>query len=585
MSFTLRDYQGQCSDAIIEKWRTHKSTLLVMATGLGKTVIFANVIKRMHPGRALVLANREELIFQASNQIQKTTGLHCEIEMADLSASSSLFNRADVIVSTVQTQISGKERKRMHRFKPEDFAVLVIDEAHMSVASSFKSVISHYSKNPFLKVLGVTATPDRHDRESLGQIFESVAANYGILDGIHGGWLCDITQQFVPVAGLDYSHVRTTAGDLNGGDLAAVMEAENNIMGVCHPSLEVMFGLPPKTLSPIPVPDWGKYLESLGRKARRTIVFTASVAQAEMCCNIFNRVVPGIADWVCGTTDKEKRRSLLKRFSEGQVRAVMNCGVLTHGFDDPGVEVIIMARPTKSRSLYAQMVGRSTRALPGVVDQPELDTPEKRITAIAASAKPFCRIIDFVGNAGKHKLITTCDILGGRVSEAAAEKARAQALIEGKPVRMAKLLDKAEVEVKLKQEEEAERRRKADAARRSHLVAKSRFSVQDINPFDLLDVTPASPYSRGFAKPPTPKMVEFLKRRGIDAFRHHLNFNKAGEMISKIRKLEDSSPASIKQLNFMRWKNIPFLPNITKKQASKLIDEHERNNDTNSRAA
>ena len=104
---------------------------------------------------------------------------------------------------------------------------------------------------------------------------------------------------------------------------------------------------------------------------RRALVFTASVKAAEMTAEIFNRHRAGMASWVCGKTDREEQRRVLADFAAGKLQVVCNCGVLTEGFDDPGVEVIIMGRPTKSRSLYSQMVGRSTRPLPGVVDGPE----------------------------------------------------------------------------------------------------------------------------------------------------------------------------------------------------------------------
>ena len=104
-----------------------------------------------------------------------------------------------------------------------------------------------------------------------------------------------------------------------------------------------------------------------------------------MTAEIFNRHRAELAAWVCGKTDRDERRKVLADFAAGKIQVVCNCGVLTEGFDDPGVEVIIMGRPTKSRSLYSQMVGRSTRPLPGVVDGPE--TADERKAAIAASAR------------------------------------------------------------------------------------------------------------------------------------------------------------------------------------------------------
>ena len=157
--------------------------------------------------------------------------------------------------------------------------------------------------------------------------------------------------------------IRTTAGDLNGGDLAAVLEAERNLQPMASASVAII-------------------------GTRRVLVFTASVKAAEMTAEILNRHRSGMAAWVCGQTDREERRRILAKFAEGQVQVVCNCGVLTEGFDDPGVEVVIMGRPTKSRSLYSQMVGRSTRPLPGVVDGPE--TAEARKAARRGAPPCYC---------------------------------------------------------------------------------------------------------------------------------------------------------------------------------------------------
>lgn len=448
----------------------------MLATGLGKTVIFAHIIKTMLPKRTLVIAHRAELIYQAREKIEKAVGVHCEIEMADQVASTSLFHRTPVVVATVQTMMS---KGRLERFKPQDFGVIVIDEAHHGTAATYRRIIDYFKCNDQIRVLGVTATPDRADEEALGQVFQSVAFEYDILSGVENGWLVDVTQQFCTVKSLDFSHVRTTCGDLNGSDLAEVMEAEDNIQGVCQPTLEVMHGLVPHSLDKTPVGDWGQVLKKI--KPRRTIVFTASVVQAEACCNILNRAVPGMAEWVCGATEKKKRAEILERFAHGRTAVVCNCGVLTEGFDNPGVEVIIMARPTKSRSLYAQMVGRSTRPLPGVVDG--LGSKEERLSAIKASTKPYCRIIDFVGNSGKHKLMTALDILGGKVSDKAVERALKRVQKEGKPVRVCRTLTKEEVDMKREVREAADRARREVEARKNHLIARSRYDTQDVSPF------------------------------------------------------------------------------------------------------
>lgn len=478
----LRLYQQQCHDAVIEAWKTHPTTLVEAATGTGKTVIFAHIIKTMQPLRAMVLAHRDELINQAKEKIETVCQFGVEIEKAQLYAATTLFHKMPVVVSSVQTQISGPRGSRRYlRFDPKDFGVLIIDECHHAASKSYKEIIAHYRKNPDLKVLGVTATPDRADKLALGQIFECVAFQYGILDAIRDGYLTDITQQYVSISGLDYSHIRTTAGDLNEGDLSKVMEIEENVQGIAQPTIEVMYGLAPKTLSAIPVPQWREYLAGLNKIPRRTIVFTVSVAQAEMCANVLSRAMPGV-EWVCGATPQEKRRTTLARLSNGETHAVVNCGVLLEGFDNPKVEVIAMARPTKSRSLYAQAVGRSTRPLPGLVDG--VDPAEARRAAIAESSKPFCRILDFVGNSGKHKLISCADILGGKYPEEIVEAAKKKAITEGKPVRILVTMTNEIKEQERKKREAARKARQEAEARRNHLLAKSDYSTEDVDPFD-----------------------------------------------------------------------------------------------------
>lgn len=479
----LRDYQQRCHDAILEKWRAHTSTLAVLATGTGKTVIFAHVIKSMQPKRALVLAHRKELIYQAKDKIESAVDLPCEIEMADLIATNNLFHRTPVVIGTVQTLNS---RPRLERFKPTDFGLIVIDESHHATSPIYRKIIDHFSQNPEIKILGVTATPDRADEEALGQVFESVAFEYDILNAVQDGWLVDVTQQFCCVKSLDFSHVRTTAGDLNGADLNEIMEAEENIQGVCQPALEVIHGLEPHTLDNYPVTDWCRVLE--GIVPRRTIVFTASVVQAEACCNVLNRARRFLSEWVCGATSAKDRIETLLRFSDGRTPVVCNCGVLTEGFDNPGVEVIIMARPTKSRSLYAQMVGRSTRPLPGLVDQ--LPTQDERIRAIKNSPKPYCRIIDFVGNSGRHKLMTAFDILGGKTSPRMVEDAINRAKKSGTAKMVCRALTNEEVHQKNEQRAAAEKRRREVEARKAALIARSKFTNQVVNPFDRRGTQP-----------------------------------------------------------------------------------------------
>jgi superfamily II DNA or RNA helicase len=539
----LRPYQSEAVEAIFAEWQEHDSTLVVMPTGGGKTILFADVIRRVFPRRALVVAHREELIFQARDKIQRVTGLQADVEMGEYRADGGLFGSSSVVVSTIQTQCSGGDGGgRMGKFDPARFGVLIIDEAHHATSPSYRRVIDYYRTNPELKILGVTATPDRADEEALGQVFKSVAFDYEVLDAIHDGWLVPIEQMLVHVEGLDYSSIRTTAGDLNGADLADVLEAEKNLHQMASASLEIIGN-------------------------RRALVFTASVKAAEKTAEIFNRHRPQMASWVCGKTDREERRGVLADFAAGRVQVVCNCGVLTEGFDDPGVEVVIMGRPTKSRSLYSQMVGRSTRPLPGVVDGPE--TAEARRSAIATSAKPSCLVVDFVGNAGKHKLVTSADILGGKVSEDAVERALDRAKKAGGPVRMAEALDEAEEELRL----EREQVRLAEAARRAGVVAKARFSVQAVDPFDVLALSPVAPRGWDNCRSLTVKQRSLLAKQGINPDR--ITPSQGQQLITEIFRRWDGKLCSFKQAKVLR--KYGYNTDVSFAQASATIDALAKN--------
>ncbi|NLF30417.1 MAG: DEAD/DEAH box helicase, partial [Planctomycetes bacterium] len=530
----LRPYQQEAVAAIRREFSSVDSTLLVLPTGTGKTIVFADVIRRAFPRRALVLAHREELIFQAAEKIHRVTGFRCDVEMAGYRADmDGLLGGPQVVVSTIQTQTAGADGSgRMSRFDPAMFGLLVVDEGHHSTAKSYRRCLDYYRQNPALKVLGVTATPDRADEEALGQVYESVAYDYEILDAIHDGWLAPIEQQMVTVSGLDYSHVRTTAGDLNGADLAAVMEEEQALQGIAAPTLELTQG-------------------------RRTLVFASSVAHAERLAEIFNRHKDSCAAWVCGKTDKEERRKTLSAFAAGAIQYVVNVGVLTEGFDDPGVECIVMGRPTKSRSLYAQMIGRATRPLPGLVEGLE-DAAERR-AAIAGSPKPGCLVVDFVGNAGRHKLMTTADILGGKASDEAVAEAVAKAKASGKPVRMDEAIDLAETEL-------ADRRRQA--AQRARLRARARWTSAAVSPFDVFALTPARERGWDSGRSLTDKQRALLDRQGIDP--GALTYTQGRQLLTEIFRRWDAGLCSYKQARVLRRNG--YDGNVSREEASKILD-------------
>jgi len=482
----LRDFQDRAVAACLTALRTDKRSLLVMATGLGKTVIFASVIARWldeHPTtRVLVLSHREELVMQARKTIELVAQQPVAVEMGDYRSDEHIISRARIIVSTIQTQCAGRgEARRMARFEPDQFSLVIIDEAHHAPSSQYKRALDYYARGS-LSVLGVTATPDRYDGATLRGIFGAPSYEYGIKEGIDNGWLVPIRQRIVNVGGLDFSACRTQAGDLHAGDLRKIVEYEEVLHGMVHPTIELAGD-------------------------RRCIVFCASVAHAERVAEIINRHRAGAAGWVCGDTPRDDRRELFRNFSSGRLQYLVNVGVATEGWDDAaldgvGVSVIAMMRPTKSRALYSQCIGRATRPAPNVLAG--LHTASDRLRAIAHSNKPSAMVLDYCGNAGRHKLVHAADALGASLGDSVTARARkaVERRAVDQEVDVLEALTKAEVQ-ELKYQESKQRR---------GIIAKAEYGTQDIDPFSLIDLAPdrTLAWSRGAA--PTDKQIDFLRR-------------------------------------------------------------------------
>lgn len=470
----LRPYQHEAVASTLEQLRQHRSTLGVLPTGTGKTVVFSHVIDQF-PGRALVLAHTTELIAQAADKIKRVTGHHAEIEMADSRANHDGFLRSRVVVASKDSLHPG----RLKRFKRNEFSLIVVDEAHRSVAKSYTHIIQHFES---AKVFGVTATPDRRDEVGLKAVFESVAFNHTLRDMVRDGWLVPLVQRQVTVTGLDYSKAKITAGDLNQGDIASAVA---------------------------PVAILHQIVSATVREAgnRRTLVFAppgyakdAEYHVATRLCELFNDYRPNSARRVSQDTPKDERAQIVKDFADGAFQYLVNVGVFTEGFDDPGVECVAVARATTSRALYAQMVGRGTRPLPGVVDGH--DDAGSRLAAIGASAKPTLLVLDFNGNAGKHSLVGLPDILAGR-DPALAQKVRKRLELAGGG-------DPLQAE---EEEEELELRRvEVERDRRAKIVAEATYTYRDVSPWEVAGVAPPKLDLQTAARPPSEAQVNLLNK-------------------------------------------------------------------------
>lgn len=446
----LRGYQREAVKWIHTKLANdQRSTLLVMATGTGKTQTFGAVAKHWD-GRVLVLAHRDELIQQARSRLATMTGEFVGVEQAEWNAQGER-----IVVGSVQTL---SRAARLARFPRDRFSLVIVDEAHHAVASTYRRVLDHFEA---AKVLGVTATPDRSDETAMGQVFDSVAYVYDIQDGIRDKWLCPVVVQQVQVDAIDLSAVKTTAGDLNQGQLDAVMASEEALHGIARPTLELSSN-------------------------RRTILFTTSVDNAHRLAEVLNRYRGGCARAVDGTTAHDDRRDLLRGHRAGEYQFLCNVGVLTEGYDDPGIACIAMARPTKSRALYAQCIGRGLRPFEG---------------------KDDCLVLDFSGNAGRHKLVSGLDILAGKWPDEVVERAKQDA--QDQPaMRSEEALERAAAAL------DAER--KAATAARARIKADVTWKASTVDPFAVLGLRVGGDDEPRNSPPATPGQVETLGKFKLD---------------------------------------------------------------------
>lgn len=510
----LRDYQCEAVDCIYESWIEHDALVAVLATGLGKTVVFSEVIIRWPgTGRILVLAHVQELILQAQKSIAYHTDQGVAIEMNIQRDKNHFGGKANVLVASVQTF-----GKRLEQFSPSDFDVLIIDEFHHAASPTYRRVWNWLKEgNPDAKLLGVTATPNRADNTSLACVADVCAFQMGIREGIDLGWLVPIQQKYVVVDELDFSKCRTLAKDINEKDLESAMMGGEAVEGMSEEERLALVEKQERMLHAVAAPA---VKEAAGRQG---IVYCVTVAHAERMAEILRRY-PGVsAELIHGGTPTGDRKQLFNQFKGGHIQFLVNVGVVTEGVDVPGAQLIVMARPTKSTGLYTQMVGRATRPLPGLVDK--YDTPELRQEAIGNSLKPYALVLDFVGNSGKHKLVSTADVLAGDMPEEFVEAAKAEMAETGEAGDIrAKAWQKKEEhdeEVRKRQEEEQQkaeaRRREAlarEEARRARLHAESQHRTKDVDPFDRNQVVAERPRPE-FRGGSTDKQVEKLRRLGV----------------------------------------------------------------------
>jgi superfamily II DNA or RNA helicase len=373
----LRPYQLDALEAIKTKFEAGKRRLLVvMATGIGKTVVFSNLPQLIPNKRMLVLVHREELAQQAADKIKKwNPELSVAIEMGYLRDD----NNSQIVVGSVPT-LSRANSTRLQALKPEDFGIIVTDEAHHATADSYQTIYQYFgvlADTSHILHVGVTATPNRADGKGLAEVFSEVTYQMGILDAIKQGWLVNLRGYKITTdQSLDGVHTR--AGDFATDELAnAVNNAQRNELVVKH------------------------WLEKA--QGRTTLVFCVDIAHAQAMAQTFKSYnISAEAVW----GDDPKRSEKLDELRNGKLVVICNCAVLTEGFDAWQISAIVMARPTKSQLLYVQCTGRGTRIPDGINNLLEARADNTPIQ------KEDCILLDVVDATTKHSLITVPKLFG-----------------------------------------------------------------------------------------------------------------------------------------------------------------------------
>lgn len=414
----LRPYQENAKEEIFKEWDAgNRKTLLVLPTGTGKTIVFSKVIEECvrRGQRVLVLAHRAELLDQAADKLERSTGLKTAREKAE---ETSIGSWERVIVGSIQSMA---QEKRLARLKPDHFGAIIVDEAHHVLSNTYKHVLNHFDK---ANVLGVTATPDRGDMQNLGQFFDSLAYEYTLPKAIKEKYLSPIKALTLPIK-LDISEVKQTAGDF----------AVNQLGNALDPYLR-------------------KIAEEMVKHCmnRKTVVFLPLVKTSQKFRDILNELGFRAAE-VNGTS--KDREQVLKDFENDKYNVLCNSMLLTEGWDCPSVDCIVVLRPTRVRSLYSQMVGRGTRLFEG---------------------KDHLLLLDFLWHTDRHELVHPAHLIAE--NEETAKEATRMIEEAGGPVDIEDIQEAAAEEATAKREEALAKRLEKLKRKKKRLVDPIQFAME-----------------------------------------------------------------------------------------------------------
>ena len=362
-----RYYQKEAAAANIEIAAEHKSPLTIMATGTGKTIVMSKVIEWLYRNaiQVLVLAHRGLLLDQIRNTVTNFTGLIADREQAERFANW----KSAVILATPNTL---KGDRLSSKIASSQLAI-VHDECHRSVTPTVRAVAEHFS--PILEN-GYTATADRPDGKPLSSVYDKIAYQYSLAKGIKDGYLCPIVGRRVEDMEIDLGDLKAVGNDFKDEDLAEIIES--HLYPIAHNIIR----------------------ECEGRK--KVLIFMPNVATSEHLARILCELGEE-ADYVSGKKGAGNGQ-VFAGFHSGKIRFLVSCQLVIEGYDEPEIDTVVMLRPTLSRIVYSQAVGRGTRLAPG---------------------KDHLLLLEFTFNSNRHKLVTPYELLGDAMSERVVDEATA----------------------------------------------------------------------------------------------------------------------------------------------------------------
>lgn len=499
----LRDYQQEFVSATARGFMEFDRLLGILPTGAGKTICFSALAKRFLEKRGektLILAHREELVQQAVEKIYQSTGLVAEIEKAEQRARLT----APVVVASVQTL----QGTRLERWPRDHFGLVVADEAHHAIADSWQGALSWFHDRA--KVLGVTATPGRGDKKNLGQYFQDISCEIGLIELIRRGFLCPVVIRTLPLK-IDLGGVKSTNGDYDANQLSDAIEPL--LRGVVQEIIRCANDR--KILVFLPLIKTSRLFVDLCREAG----LTARHVDGEM----------------------DDRKSVLDAYARNEFQVLSNAMLLLEGYDQPDVDCVVMLRPTKSTALYSQGVGRGTRI---------------------AEGKKNLLLLDFLWLHEKHSLIRPSHLIARDESEAKAMSEASAATEE-----VQDLLDLQEKAI-ADREAALAKEVAAKARRRSRIISLEEVAIALHQP-DIVDYEPTMGWH---SMPPTAKQVELLKKQRIpeEAIKSR---GHATELINRIFARRNLRLASINQVIWLRRLGHPHPAAATFKEAKQFLEQ------------